>query len=223
MLYLVHHTHIHLLPEARHSRHTRGMRLTHGLLYLHRVSVHDETCTCIQTQHSPTTLEDVCIGQEVHDAVILIDRHTLAIGNYGGIKLSVGQNNTFRITCCTTGIENIGDIIEGSFLLQPFHLNLSGQILTQLDEIAEINSIRIICRDLNQRVEHDDTLQRRTERKDATGFVVLVLFTHKEETYLGIVDHKLYLLLRRSGIERNGHSTNTPGSKVTLDILRRVL
>ena len=34
MFYLVHHTHIDLLPEAGNGRHTGGMLFAHGLLHL---------------------------------------------------------------------------------------------------------------------------------------------------------------------------------------------
>ena len=78
-------------------------------------------------------------------------------------------------------------------------------------------------RNMHQRVKDNDTLQGRTQREDATCLVVLLLFTNKQETDLGIVDHELYLLFRRGSIERNGDGTNTPGTEVTLNVLYGVL
>ena len=74
-----------------------------------------------------------------------------------------------------------------------------------------------------QRVEDDDALQRRTQREDPMGLVVLLLFAHKQETYFGIVHHELYLLLRAGSIERDGNGTDAPGTEVALYILYRVL
>ena len=157
------------------------------------------------------------IGQEIHNTVILCHRHTLAVGHHSSIKLTVSQDNALRVASRTTGIKDIGDIIERCLLLQLLHLNLTWQILAQLQEITEIDSVGI--RYLYQRIEHNDTFERRTECKDATGLIILVLFTNKQEAYLSIVNHKLYLLFRTGSIERNGHSTNAPSTKITLNIL----
>ena len=223
MLYLIHDAHIDFLPEAGHCRHTRGMRLAHRLLHLLRIGVDYHRGTGIHTEDCPATLKDMGIGQEVHDAVVIVDRHALAISHHGSIKLAVSQDDALRITRRTTGIENVGDIVERGLLLQSLHFNLSGQVLAQFHEIAEIDGIGVMRRDMHLRVEHDDAFQCRTERKDATCLVVLVLFAYKQEAYLGIVDHKLYLLLRTGSIERNGHRTDAPSSEVALDILYRVL
>ena len=223
VLYLVHHTHIDLFPETGNGRHTGRMCVTHRLLYLLRMRVDNHACSGIHTQNGPATFKDMRIRQEVHDAVVFVDRHTLAVGHYGGVELSMRQDDTFRVARCTAGIEDVGNVIIGSFLLQFLHFRLTGQILAQFQEIAEIDGIGIVCRDVHHGVEDDDTLQRRTKRKNATGLVVLVLFTDKEEANLGIVDHKLDLLLRAGSIERDGYCTNAPGTEVAFDILYRIL
>ena len=104
MLYLVHDTHINLLPETGYGRHTGGMCLAHRLLHLLWMRVDNHPCSGIQTEDSPSTFENVRIGQEVHDAVILVDRHTLAISNHGSMELAVRQDDTLRIARSTTGI-----------------------------------------------------------------------------------------------------------------------
>ena len=76
---------------------------------------------------------------------------------------------------------------------------------------------------MHQRVEDDDTLQRRTERHHPAGTVVLLLFSHEQITDLRIVDHELDLLLRTGGIEWYRDGTDTPCTEVTLQILHRVL
>ena len=103
------------------------------------------------------------IGQEVHHAIILANRHTLIVSNHSGMELSVGQDDTLGIASSTTGIENIGDVIIGGLSLQLLHLRLSWQVLAQLQEIGEINGIGVVFGNLHQRVEDNDTLQARTE------------------------------------------------------------
>ena len=105
----------------------------------------------------------MCIGQEVHDTVVLRHWHTLAVGHHGGIKLAVCQDNALRIARSATGIKDIGNIVERSLLLQFVHLYLAWQVLAQLQEIAEIDGVRVVCGDMYLRVEHDDALQRRTK------------------------------------------------------------
>ena len=55
------------------------------------------------------------------------------------------------------------------------------------------------------------------------GLVVLLLFAHEKEANLRIIDHILYLLLARCGIERNRNHANTVGSEVGIEILNAVL
>ena len=90
MVYLVHHAHIHLLPKTGNSRHTGGMCLSHRLLHLLRIGIDYHRRTGIHTQDGPTTLKDMRIGQEIHDAVFVRHWHTLAVGHHGGIELAVG-------------------------------------------------------------------------------------------------------------------------------------
>ena len=212
-------THINFLPETGNGRHTGGVRITHGLLYILRMGINDHTCSGIQTQNGPTTFEYMRVGQEIHNTVILVYRHALGIGHNSGIELSVRKDNALRIACRTTGIENVGNIIEGGFLLKLIHFRLTRKILSQFQEVAEIDGIRIVGRDVHHGVEDDDTLQGRTQRENATSLVILVLFTDKEIANLGVVDHKLNLLLRTGGIEGDSDSTDTPCTEITLDIL----
>ena len=112
MLYLIHHTHIHLLPKTGHTRHTSRMSLPHRLLHLLRMGVHYHRSTFSQRENSPTTLKDMRIRQEVHHAVFLIDRHTFSISDESGMELRMRQDDTLRLARRTTRIEDIGDVIE---------------------------------------------------------------------------------------------------------------
>ena len=55
------------------------------------------------------------------------------------------------------------------------------------------------------------------------GLVILVLLAHKEEAHLGVVHHKLYLLLTACGIERDGDSPHSPSTEVAIEILQTVV
>lgn len=81
------------------------------------------------------------------------------------------------------------------------HFRLARQAFAVLQEVVEVECCGVVCRDAHRAVEDDDALQRVAQPEDAVSLVVLLLLAHKEESNLGIVNHKLYLLLRRGGIE----------------------
>ena len=171
------------------------MGLTHGLLYLLRMGIDNHGSTFRQGKDGPSTFEDMGVWQEIHDTILLTYGHTLVISLEGCMELSVRQDDTLRIACRTTGIEDVGNIIIRSFLLQGLHLRLTRQVLTQLQEVAEIDCIGVMCGDMYHGIVDNDTFQSRTERESTTRLVILVLFAYKEETHLGVVDHELDLLL----------------------------
>ena len=88
------------------------------------------------------------------------DFYALGLGE--PISVSGSQYDALRVTCRTTGIENIGDIIHRCLSLQFLHLRLSGQIITQLQEVIEIHRIGIVGRDANILIENDNAFQRAT-------------------------------------------------------------
>ena len=223
VLYLVHYPHVHLLPEAGHGRHAGGVRLTHGLLDIQRMGVHYHGGTLGQCQDGPSTLKDMSVGQEIHDAVVLVHGYALAVGLKGSMELAVSQYDALRVARRTTGIQDVGNVVVRSLLLQPVHLRLARHVLAQLEEVAEVDGIGVVRRDVHGGVEDDDTLQRGAQRHGTAGFVVLLLFAHEEVAHLCVVHHKLYLLLRRGGIERDGDSADAPGTEVALKVLHRIL
>ena len=223
LLDLLLNTHEHFLPETRYTRHTSGMSLTHRLLHLQRIGIDYQSRSFCQTKDLPSFLKDMGKGQEIQHTVTLSHGHTLIIGLHGSMILSTSQDNALRIARSTTGIENIGNVIHRCLSLQFLHLRLSGQIISQFQEILKIHGIGIVSRDTNILIEDDDTLQGVTGCKNATRLVVLLLFTHEQESDLGVVHHKLNLLLRTGSIEWNGHCTDAPCAEVTEHILHRIL
>ena len=223
MFYLIHYTHIHLFPETGYCRHTGRMGLTHRLLHLLRMGVDYHGGTLCEAKNGPAALKDMGIRQEIHHTVCFSHWHTLVVGLHSSMELTMCQDNALGIASSTTGIEDIGNVVIGSLLPQPLNFRLSGQVLTQLQKVGKIDGVGIVSRNMDQRIEDDDAFQRGTQGENATCLVILILLTHKKVTDLGIVDHKLYLLLTTGGIERNGDGTNAPCTKVALDILHRVL
>ena len=106
------HTHEDFLPEARYAGHTGRMCLAHGLLDFLRVGVQDELCALGQAEVSPAALEDMSQRQEAHHTVFLADRHTFVVGLHGCVVLSVGKDDTLRVACRTTGVDDVADIVH---------------------------------------------------------------------------------------------------------------
>jgi len=117
MVNLVHDSHVDFLPEARYCRHTGRVGLTHGLLYLQRICVDNHSGTLGQAENSPAALEDMRVGQEVHHTVFLGNGYASAIGVKGCMELTVGQDDTLGVARSATGVEDVGNIVEGCFLL----------------------------------------------------------------------------------------------------------
>ena len=223
LLYLFLNAHVHLFPKTGDRRHTRRVRLFHRLLYLLRIGVDNQSCSLCQTEDLPTFFKDMSERQEIQHAVVLIYRYTLVVGLHSGMILSTGQDNALRIACGTAGIENIGNIIHRRLCLKFLHLRLSGQIISQFQEIIEIHGIGIVRRHTDILIENDNSLKCAASCKNATSLVVLFLLSNEKETDTSIVYHKLYLLLRTCRIERNRHRTDTPCTEVAEHILHRIL
>ena len=85
-----HNGHIYLLPKARHRRHAGGMRLTHTVLYLFGIGVHNELGALRESQIGPSALKDMGERQKVYHPVFLANRHTLVVIFKRGMILSVG-------------------------------------------------------------------------------------------------------------------------------------
>ena len=199
------------------------MRLTHCLLHLLRISVHNQRGSLCQREELPSFLEDMGKGEEVQHTVFLAYRHTFVVGLEGSMILSHRQDDTLGVARRATGIEDIGNIIERGTLLQHLDLRLARVVLAHLQKVVEIDGIGIVLSDTYVLVEDDDALQRLTHADDPMRLVVLFLFAYKEEANLRIGDHKLYLLFRTRGIEGDGDSTDAPCAKVAEEILDGIL
>ena len=70
------------------------MRLLHRLLYLERISVHNQLSTLRQAQNFPTLLEDMGKRQEIQYTIVLANGHTLIIGLHRSMILATRQDNT---------------------------------------------------------------------------------------------------------------------------------
>ena len=124
--------------------------------------VDNHPCSSIEAENGPATLKDVCVWQEVHDAVVLVDGYTLAIRNHGGMELSVRQNHSFGVAGSSTGIENVGDVVVVGLALQLLHFRLTGQVLAEFQEVSEVDGSGLMLGNLDHLVKDDDAFQRGT-------------------------------------------------------------
>ena len=69
------------------------------------------------------------VRQEVHHAVLVRDGYTFIVGFKSRMELTVSQDDTLRVAGSTTGVQDVGNVVVGSFLLQLLHLGLARQIL----------------------------------------------------------------------------------------------
>ena len=137
--------------------------------------------------------------------------------------LATRQDDTFRVARSTTGIKDVSDIVHAGRSLNSIHLRLTGEVLTHLQEVIEVHDVGIMRRNLHVLIKDNDALQRLTSREHTTCLLILILFTHEEESHPCIVQHELDLLLTAGSIERDSHSPDAPCAKVAEQVLHRVL
>ena len=214
---------IHLFPETRHTTHTGRMHLTHTLLNFMRISVDDEFGAFAQAEICPSTLKDMSEWKEINDTILFGNRHALIVCLQCSCILTIGQHHTLTVSSCSTGIEDISQVIHTCLLVEFLYLRLTRKILTQLQEVLEIEGCRVVCTDAHTGIEDDDTLQGRTEGKDTMSLVILLLFANKEEANLRIINHILNLLLAAVGIERHRSNSDTIRTEVGVQIMHTVL
>ena len=214
---------IHLLPETWHTTHTGRMHLSHTLLNFMRISIDDEFGTFTQAEICPSTLKDMGEWKEVDDTILFGNRNALIVCLQSSIILAIGQHHALAISSCSTGIEDISQVIHTCLLVEFLYLRLTRKILSQLQEVLEIESCRVMCTDAHAGIEDDDTFQRWTEGKDTVSLVILLLFAYKEEANLRIINHILNLLLAAVGIERHRGNSDTVCTEVGVQIMHTVL
>ena len=161
--------------------------------------------------------------KEVDDAVLFGNRHAFVVCLQSSIILAISQHHALTVARCSTGIEDISQVIHTCLLVEFLHFCLTRKILTQLQKVLEIEGCRIVCTDAYAGIEDDDTLQRRTEGKDTVSLVILLLFAYKEEANLRIINHILNLLLAAVGIEWHSSNSDTVRTEVGVQIMHTVL
>ena len=199
------------------------MRLAHRLLDFSRIRVQNELRAHREAQVGPAALENVGHRQERHHAVFLRHGHALAVGRHRGVILAVGQNDALRVARGAARVDDVADVVHRGLAPELLHLRLSRQVLAQRNEVLEIERVMVVRGDAHAVVEHDDSLQRGAERKDAVRLVVLLLLAHEEEAHASVLHHVLNLLLARRGVNRNRHHAHAVGSEVGIKILDTVL
>ena len=222
-VYLVLHGLIHLLPESRHGRHTRGMGLLHRLLYLVRIGVYYQLGALRKTEVSPSALKHMSERQEVYHPIFLSHGHTLVVGNKSSVILSVAKLHAFALARGATGVKYVAQIVVRCLMPQVLHLRLARQVGSKRHEVVEIERVRIVRTDAHPAVEYDYTLERRAQCEHPVCLVILLLLAHEDESHLRVVYHELYLLLTACGVERNRHGPHAISAEVGIEIFHAVL
>ena len=138
---------INLLPETWHTTHTGRMHLSHTLLNFMRISIDDEFGTFAQAEICPSTLKDMGEWKEVDDTVLVGNRNALIVCLQSRIILAIGQHHALAISSCSTGIEDISQVIHTCLFVEFLYLRLTRKILSQLQEVLEIEGSRIVGTD----------------------------------------------------------------------------
>ena len=141
-----------------------------------------------QAEICPSTLKDMGEWKEIDDTVLFGNRNALIVCLQSSIILAIGQHHALAISSCSTGIEDISQVIHTCLLVEFLYFRLTRKILSQLQEVLEIEGCRVMCTDAHAGIEDDDTFQRWTEGKDTVSFLarVIILLDLDDAAYVSV-------------------------------------
>jgi acetylornithine deacetylase len=87
------------------------------------------------------------LSDQALDTVLFGNRNALVVCLQSSIILAIGQHHALAISRCSTGIEDISQVIHTSLLVEFLHFCLTRKILTQLQEVLEIEGCRVVGTD----------------------------------------------------------------------------
>ena len=152
---------IHLLPEAGNGTHACRMHLAHRLLDFFGIGINDDFRAFGKTKEQPSAFKNVRDWKEIHHTVVLSNWHALVVCLESGMILAVSEHDTFRLSCCSTCIEDVCQIVPIGLTPKHLHLALSREVGSQLQELIEIDGARIAFCQANRAVEDNYLFKRR--------------------------------------------------------------
>ena len=136
------------------------------------------------------------------------------------------QHNALGIAGRTGCIDNGSDVFRRSLTCTDLDRTLGMGIVTQPDEIVEIDRLFVFGIQPDRRIENDEPLQNiRQLALYNQSIVILLLLAHKERMYLCVLDNVGNLLRRTGCIHRhigNAVAIRTKIGKQTLGHILRI-
>src|SRR5574344_184522 len=117
IIYLLLYTHVNFFPKTRYRAHTGRMRLAHRFLYILRIRVDYQRGAFTTTTDGPPLFKHMGMRKTIHYPVFVCDRYALRIGIQCSMILVICKDYSLADTCCTTCIQDIGNIIETRLLV----------------------------------------------------------------------------------------------------------
>ena len=161
--------------------------------------------------------------QEIHHHILLAQVDGMLVGCYSAPVHAVGNHHALAQARSTTGVKHVCQFINVVLGTAPCHLLGIRLSLAHLQELLKREAHLVLAVLLHRRVEDDKPHHIGREAQHTVGRVVLVLLAHKDETYVGIAYHILYLPLAAGCIKRDGDSPDSVGAKVHKQTLGHVL
>ncbi len=218
------YTCIHLFPETRYATHRCRTDFLDGHLNILRTEVDVQFCTYTQAPATPSTFEHVSERQEIDDHIVFTQtRETFTVRIHHRFVSSVAQHHTLAFTGGTTGIKNVHQIFCIRFSCTLIYFRLMLTAFAHRQEIIHINGRFIARIKLHIFVEHYNLLQGRAQSHDTKSHIVLLLFTYKQVTDLGIFQDIVHLSFRTGSIQRHCYGTYAKSTEVHEQRFRLVL
>ena len=140
IVHLLKHSLIHLLPETRHTRHTRGVNFLQGLQHVSGPQIDGQLCALGQTEVAPCPFEYMGEGQEIEDNVLLAQRKRCIVRAKAFMIHAIGQHHAFAHACCSAGVEDVRQVVHRRIGHAAVEFVLVLAVFAQAQELVEVDA-----------------------------------------------------------------------------------
>ena len=199
------------------------MHLAQTSEHILRLEVEGQCTACGQAEVSPSAFKYMCERQEGEREVFVREPYSPIVGMNASHIHAVGKHHTLTQSGGSAGIEYVGQIVPVQLAGAYLHFILMLQMFAHVQEFIEVDAHLILRILLHAAVEDNQFAHLGIYLQHPVGRIILVLFTYKDEPYLGVTHHVLHLHLTAGSIEGDGDSPDGIRAEIHIQAFGLVL